>query len=284
MVGSHIILVPFSIWAICVTGDLEVQTDDSNLPQINCKYDFCPPVLDGKTCERSDFWSVKYKNQLEYTCLTNTNVTLNDTYPYFRFNRLSEENQVVQVIFRGLTMHTFTNDTCVVFPSLQSLHITEVMLEVILPNALTNCSLLTRFSAVENQLLQINAGTFTQNPQLDTLVLQQNNISIIDPNAFDNTDNLRILDLMHNRLQRFPDVELSYMNKLNMLILISDYIKELNIEEILTKMPNLQSIYICEYGLTNYDNIKQQFESRNVQIVCPRWFPAVKPHYLQLNK
>lgn len=277
MIGTNIISVLLSIWVICVTGNA-----DSDLPQIACKYQFCPPVLDGKTCERNTFSRDEYKNRLEYACLSNTNIILNDTYPYFRFDRLSEENEVVQVIFRGLTMHTLTNDTCLVFPSLQSLHINEVMLEVILPNALTNCSLLTRFSAVENQLLQISAGTFTQNPQLDTLLLQENNISIIDPNVFDNTDNLRILDLMQNRLQRFPDVELSYMNKLNMLILISQYIKELNIEEILTKMPNLEFIYICEYGVTNYNDIKQQFESRNVRLVCPRWATAIKLE--QLNK
>lgn len=255
---------------MCVTGNAEVQTGVYQLPQVTCKYVSCPVVPDGNECSPYHKLEDSFEISALNTCFTNTNITLDATYPHFRFNRTSEEHEVVTVFIQDLTMHTFTNDTCLEFPSLQSLHITEVRLEVILPNALQSCYLLTTFTAIRNKLMKISSGTFANNPQLERLKLNQNNINIIELNAFDNIDNLLTLFLEQNQIQKFLDVELSYMKKLNYLGLVSQHLKEVNVEEIFTKMPNLKFIYICEDSLVNYKDILQQFESRKVRIVCPK--------------
>lgn len=267
MVSFIFVFGLLSVLATFATGNDDIEKE---LPQIACKYLSCPVAYDGSLCHYATKWGHLVENVAEYTCFTNTNITLDDTNPNFRFNRLSEEQQVTSVIFREFKMHLFTKDTCMEFTSLQSLHVFEVGLKLILSDALKDCLLLKTFSATENQLFRISSGTFTHNPTLEHLSLSQNNISIIEPNAFDNMDNLLSLDLEDNYLQRFPgDVGISQMNKLVDLFLMSENLKEVDTEEMLMKIPNLKNVMFCKDGIINYEQVEQKLKSRNVDITCP---------------
>lgn len=245
-------------------GTEAVPTEVSTLPQITCNYD---PMIGCKTGQENKICIYDVLDPKEFSCFADTKITLNETHPHFRFSKNPEEGPVVLLTFNGLTMHTFTNDTCVTFPSLEKLYVDSVGLQVILQNSLQFCTDLRSVSFNDNQLLLISSWTFTRNIKIEEISLSNNTIKTIEPNAFDNLENLVNLNLMNNQLKQFPgESELPLMNKLLTMSLSSKYLEEIDGKEILRKCPNLQLLILCENNFISEAYIKQQLVQRNVSV------------------
>lgn len=195
------------------------------------------------------------------TCTTTTNITLNETHPHFRFNGKPENDPIITVSFQALTMHTFTNDTCLEFPPLKYLFAKGIGLQVLLTNALEMCIDLRQVDFGENQLLRISSGTFKQHPKLEKISLANNSISTIEAKAFDNLRILTSLDISGNQIKRFPsEGQLSQVQMLIEIALTSDTLEEIDSEELLRMCPGLFILVVCENSFINKQYIKEQFK------------------------
>lgn len=212
-----------------------LSEDVPNLPKIECRY-----LSAGRGL----------------SCYTKTNIELNETHPHFRFK--NKFNTVDQVRFLDLTMHTFTNDTCFEFPTINYLYASGIELQVLLQNALELCRELVTVSFSDNQLLRLSSWTFIQNQKLMSISLENNSISIIEDHAFENLGNLEWLDMSDLQLKLFPsEGQLDELPKLRNLLLTSDYLEAIDGEEIFKKCPSLKSIEFYENNFMSMQYIEE---------------------------
>lgn len=244
------------LFSLVFTVKASLLEDVSTLPQIECHNQptvECLKPGETRSCEGPNFYST--------TCTTTTNITLNQTHPNFRFKDKPMDLQVGVVKFHNLIMHTFTNDTCLEFLSIVYIKATGIGLQVLLPNALEPCIDLTNVNFGNKQLLRISSGTFRQNPKLKKIEMANNRIGTFEANAFDNLGNLEYLDIKKHQLKQFPsDGQLVQLPQLTELVLSSDTLEQIDIEEILSKCPSLEFVALCENSFMSKQYIKEKFK------------------------
>lgn len=93
-----------------------------------------------------------------------------------------------------------------------------------------------------NKLQAVHADDFLRLPQLRVLLLNFNNISHIDSDAFTNNKLLEHLDIFNNSLQEIPATALSPLSNLKKLFMSNNLYKHATLDESFSKFTKLQEL------------------------------------------
>lgn len=221
-------------------------------------------------------------NEVCNICFLKANIKLNKSHPYFQVHNSEPAAEKMHIVFvgyfrslivrpniDGLTMHTFTNDTCLSFSSL--IEITEVGLglEVIQENAFEKCVNLKRLDFSFNNLTFINVGTFKNNDKLKELDFSKNKLKMFDFKLLNGLKNLETLNLKENQLEDFSVKESEVIENLISLYLESNNFTDLDVDEVFQKFPALRVISLKSCTLIPDERFKEivdQFKSKNIYI------------------
>lgn len=177
-----------------------------------------------------------------YTCYF-TSVVLNSTH-YFWEPTADNPLLVGGVNFCSSVIPVITNGICNTFPTLQFLYMTHLGVKEIAEDAFQNCSALTNLYLNSNQIKKLQPNTFMYLKNLLNLQLYDNQImELNDYDLFADLQKLAALALYQNNLTEFSAELLRNNKKLYNLRLDSNYLSDLEVEQLVKFVPNFQKLY-----------------------------------------
>ena len=191
--------------------DLESFSSAGSIRHVSCRY-----------CRLQQVQLQTGGEQLEHLDLSHNLLTTLLTTPasMTTVKTLNLNNNALQ----KLPQELFTS-----FPQLKYLFVAHNKLDSINPDT---------FACATSQLFKGNACG-----NLETVVLRNNRISSISPNAFNELKSLNALDVSQNRISHVPDNSFKHLDNLEHLDLSHNFIRDLA-QGVFSKLKNLKYLYL----------------------------------------
>lgn len=144
-------------------------------------------------------------------------------------------------VFRTNRMEILTSDICNYFPNLEKLVTRNVKLEGFEDGALANCPNLTEVYFSDAEFTEFPDNLFESNPLLATLEVYRSKLIKIQSTILSSLPNLIYLDLTATFIEEI-DIDSFASNKIKIIWLYSNYLKDFQVEKALVRFSQLEEI------------------------------------------
>ncbi|XP_018572979.1 slit homolog 3 protein [Anoplophora glabripennis] len=174
---------------------------------------------------------------------------------------------------------------------LQKLILYNNELRVVNQGVFRNCRKLKSLDLGQNEISDVETNAFADLPSLEelnlgfnnlltvptdvnkiksllSLKLNNNKLSSLDANAFNNLNKLEVLDLSDNQIRAIPNSALAGLSKLKELNLKSNYISNLNVQNVLSDLRTLAvvKLSINSFNCRDLNSIINAFGRKGVEV------------------
>lgn len=171
------------------------------------------------------------------------------------------------VAFKKSKIVILTADVCVALPYIEKFYARRLGLTSVEKNAFKDCRKMTHVSLWGNSLKLLPFGLFDSNVDLTWVDLESNKLTNIDGNLFRNNPNLEELYLNFNQLQMFSfSAETPVMKILKNVYLRSNELSEIDVMMLLKKGPHLKCIYLegNKFACNRQNEIREILTSKEI--------------------
>lgn len=159
--------------------------------------------------------------------------------------------------FRRSSVEVLTSDICEALPHIETFSAPETDIVSVEKDAFRKCIRLTDINLSENLLKTIPVGVFDSNKRLENLWLHNNQLNELDLRIFKNNINLEGLFIERNQIKNLSYLnEMPKLRELKKFVLSVNQLPDINIEMLLEKCTNLESIDLTE----NKISCERQYE------------------------
>lgn len=240
LLQSHI---PLKVLVLYFIGGI-TSTDGTE-----CKLD------DGRTCKFSGVITTKSSALFEPT----------SQYP----------EAVRTATVHNSTLHTLTNEICYSFPNTEVLTVTNINLEHVSKDALTDCIRLRYVFFNNNKLTYLDKDLFQANTELLGIWLESNHITLIDMTMFSPLQQLEALDISQNSLTVLDFGPLKDLPILHVITMENNFLVDLDVVRMLEKFPRLSEVSLRNnfFGCERLETVLATLNESKVKVNNNRNFP-----------
>lgn len=166
---------------------------------------------------------------------------------------------------QGSKIEVLTQGVCTKFPSLVFYYAYSLEMVRIEDNAFFNCTVLETLYLDNNNLTFLNADLFMRNPNLVWLDLSNNRLTTLPLGIFRKNVILTGLELDGNQLNDFPVRKMRTLRLLRRLWLQDNQIKAFDLKEAVRKFPGLSELFLCNNQGSTRTNMFDSREFLNQQ-------------------
>lgn len=154
-------------------------------------------------------------------------------------------DHITTIVLHGTVPILSATKICEALPNLERFFAEKVSLEEIEENSFQRCSNLKYLSLDDNKFIKLERNAFQGLSKLETLFIKNGNIIVIDLDLT-HLEQLSVLGLRQLNITILPAEVLREQNHLKELYLYSNNLFDLDIERVLTYLPNLQIIHLAD--------------------------------------
>lgn len=207
--------------------------------------------------------------------LNSTNYDWQPTVPTY-----SDPKNVLEANFEKCTISVVTNNLCPAFVHLEIIELHSSGVKEVKEDAFKGCDQLKRLYLQDNQIEELPEHVFAPLKILIKLRLQGNKLKELNLNLFSELRNLDELSLGKNLLKNFPPQLLRNSQELNVLLLYSNDLTDLDVEHIFPYVRSLYAFDIDDNDISckRMENILNYLQLKNIRSSATRFSNKVRDY------